>query len=233
MSGTITAIETQARHGNRFNLYLDDRFAMGLSAPLAATLHVGQHLSDEELTAMERREALEAAHEKALRFLEARPRSTAEVKQHLLKKQVAPDVVEQEVARLAEVGLVDDQAFAKFWVENREEFRPRAAYALRFELKRKGLPDDAIREAIGSLDESESAYRAGLARARRWRELDHREFRDKMGGFLMRRGFSYETARHAVERLWQAAQDESALSQSESALSQDESALSQDEKDPS
>ncbi len=216
MSGTITAIEPQARHANRFNLYLDHHFALGLSASVAASLHVGQPLSDEELAELERQEALEAAHEKALRFLEPRPRSTSEVKQHLLKKKVAADIAEQEIARLLQAGLVDDQAFARFWVENREEFRPRAVRALRFELKRKGLPDDAIREAIGSVDESESAFRAGWARAQRWRELEHREFRDKLGAFLVRRGFSYETARQAVERLWEALRDESALPPGES-----------------
>ena len=200
--GQITAIEPQARHANRFNLYIDNDFALGLSAIVAAKLRVGQTLSNSELSAIEREEALETAHEQALRFLEARPRSSTEVKQRLRKKQVADEVIDQIVARLQEVGLIDDAAFAKFWVENREEFRPRAARALRFELKRKGLANDVIDGVVNTVDEKESAYRAGTARAARWRTLDRREFMEKLIAFLARRGFSYPVAKDAAKQLW-------------------------------
>jgi regulatory protein len=212
MAGTITAIEPQARHADRMNLYIDHRFALGLSAAVAARLRVGQVLSDEQLAALGEQEALETAHDQALSFLEPRPRSAVEIKQYLQKKKVASEIIDQVLTRLADAGLVDDRAFAKYWVENREEFRPRAARALRFELKRKGLSDADIREAVGDLDESESAYRAGAARAKRWRGLERREFREKLCAFLIRRGFSYDTARHAAERLWDETREESTLS---------------------
>ncbi len=202
MAGRITAIEPQARHANRFNLYVDDRFALGLSALVAAQVRVGQTLSDAELAALERAEAYETAHEQALRFLEPRPRSSSELKQQLRKKQVADDVIDQVIARLTEAGLIDDHAFAKYWVENRETFRPRAGRALRFELKRKGLSDEAIKQAIGAIDESESAYHAGAARAERWRGLERREFMEKLVAFLVRRGFAYAVAKEAAKRWW-------------------------------
>jgi regulatory protein len=200
--GRITAIEPQARDAQRYNLYVDDRFAVGLSAFVAAKLRVGQVLSDGDLAAIEQEEALEDAHDKALRFLEPRPRSRAEVKQQLIKKRVAAEVIDAVLARLTDAGLLDDAAFARYWVENREEFRPRSERALRFELRRKGLDDDAIAEAVSALDEDESAYRAGQARAKRWSHLEYRDFFEKLGGFLVRRGFSYEVAKRAVARLW-------------------------------
>ncbi len=198
----ITAIEPQARHPNRFNLYVDHQLVLGLSAILAARLHVGQELSDDDLKKLADEENEETAHEKALRFLEPRPRSAMEVKQHLLKKKISAEVIERVMARLTAAGLIDDAAFAKYWVENREQFKPRAARALRFELKRKGLSSAAIADAIGQVDESESAYRAGLARAKRWRALERRAFLDKLGAFLVRRGFTYEVAKDAAQRLW-------------------------------
>jgi regulatory protein len=200
--GLVTAIEPQARHANRYNLYVDNRFALGLSAIVAARLHVGQSLSDDDLAALERAEALENAHEKALRFLEPRPRSRAEVKQHLVKHKIAAEVIEPVIARLTDAGLLDDAAFAKYWVENREAFRPRAPRALRFELRQKGLADAAIAEALSAVDEGESAYRAGAARAQRWRNLEQREFLNKVSAFLVRRGFSYEIAKNTAKRLW-------------------------------
>ncbi len=200
--GRITAIEPQARNANRYNLYVDDRFVIGLAALVAAKLRVGQVLSDADLAALQRADALEDAHEKALRFLEPRPRSSAEVKQHLLKKRVAADIIDAVLARLREAGLLDDAAFARYWVENREEFRPRSERALRFELRRKGLDDEAIANAVNAIDEDESAYRAALARARRWSDLEYGDYFEKLGGFLVRRGFSYEVAKRAVQRLW-------------------------------
>jgi regulatory protein len=199
----ITAIEPQVKHAARFNLYIDDRFVMGLAAIVAAKLHVGQTLTMEMLAALEHEELTEDAYEKALRFLEPRPRSTTEVKQHLSKKTIAADVIEAVIARLTEAGLLDDAAFAKYWVENRESFRPRAGRALRFELLRKGLTSTDIAQAVGEIDESESAYRAGLARAQRWQELDQRTFMDKLCAFLIRRGFAYAVAKTAAARLWE------------------------------
>ena len=198
----ITAIEPQARHANRFNIYIDDQFAMGVSDIVAAKLRVGQPLDAAARTALEQEEAYETAHEKALRFLEARPRSAAEVKQQLLKKKIAADVIEHEIERLTNAGLLDDKAFAKYWVENRETFRPRAGRALKYEMKRKGLSDTTIASALKGLSEDDSAYRAGAARARRWYGLEHREYLQKMVGFLVRRGFAYNIAKRAAERLW-------------------------------
>ncbi len=199
----ITAIEPQARHANRFNLYVDDEFALGLSAILAAKLRVGQTLAEDELAALRHAEDSEMTYEQALRFLEPRPRSSAEVRQHLAKKKIAAEAISRVVTRLTDAGLLDDAAFARYWVENREEFRPRAGRALRFELKQKGVSTAAIADALGAVDESESAYRAGRAKAQRWRELERREFREKLSAFLMRRGFAYATVKPAVERLWQ------------------------------
>jgi regulatory protein len=200
--GKITAIESQARHANRFNIYIDDAFALGVSAILAAKLRVGQSLGETELAALERAEAYETAHEKALRFLEPRPRSATEVRQQLFKKKIAADVIDEVIVRLTDAGLLNDKAFAKYWVENRETFRPRAGRALKYEMKRKGLSDQTIASALKGVDEDESAFRAGGARARRWFGLEHRDYLQKMIPFLVRRGFAYEIAKRAAERLW-------------------------------
>jgi len=200
--GKITAIEPQARHAHRFNLYVDDQFALGVSEILAASLRVGQTLTADDLKHLEAEEGFEAAREKALRFLEPRPRSAQEVRQHLAKKKIAREVIDQVIARLTDAGLLDDAAFAQYWVENREQFKPRAARALRFELKRKGLSNADIAGAVGEIDESESAYRAAQARAQRWCGLERRAFLEKLTAFLVRRGFSYAVAKEAAARAW-------------------------------
>ena len=202
MAGRITALKTQKTNTQRTNVYLDGAFAFALHGLLAATLRVGQFLSDPEIADLERRDAAEQAHERALRFLSYRPRSVAEVSQHLAAKQIPQDVVAQTVERLSEAGLLDDRAFARFWVENRESFRPRGSAALRYELRRKGVDEEAIQAAIRDVDEDDGAYRVARAQALRLEQADRDTFRRRLTGYLRRRGYTYAAARVAVERLW-------------------------------
>ncbi len=77
--GRVSGIEPQARHQNRYNLYIDNHFALGLSDIVAINIRTGQELTAEEMAALARAEQLEQAHEFALRRLETRPRSEQEI----------------------------------------------------------------------------------------------------------------------------------------------------------
>lgn len=201
--GRVTAIEPQVKRPNRLNLYIDDHFAMGLSVYAAAGVRTGQDLSRADLERLARAEALEQAREAALRFLEIRPRSEQELRRQLAKKKYPEDIITQVIARLSDVQLVDDKDFARYWVENREGFKPRSKRALRYELRQKGVAADEIANAVGQVDERDSAYRAARAKALRWKDLDAQTFREKLSGFLARRGFDYGVTRETVNRLWQ------------------------------
>ncbi len=202
LAGTITALKEQTKNKGRVNVYLDGTFAFGLADTIAATLRVGQSLSDDDIARLRQRDARERAYDQALRFLRYRPRSADEVSRYLAGKEVPPEVIAETLARLAGAGLLDDRAFAHFWVENRTSFRPRSARALRFELRRKGVSDGAIEAALGALDEREAAYQAARARAARLEHADRETFYRRLGEFLQRRGFGYELARETVSRLW-------------------------------
>ena len=202
MAGRITALKTQLKNKQRINVYLDGVFALALPDTVAASLRVGQPLSDDECAGLRRRDAEESAYSRALRFLGYRPRSTEEVARHLAGLQVPEELIAETVGRLGREGLLDDQAFARFWVENRESFRPRGLAALRYELRRKGIAEEAIDEATREVDESAGAYRFAASQAERLRNVDRETFRRRLGGLLARRGFSYETVRETVDRLW-------------------------------
>jgi regulatory protein len=108
------------------------------------------------------------------------------------------------IERLKERGYLDDAEFARFWVEGRQRFSPRSAYALRQELRRKGLDDVAVATAVSNLDAAASAYEAARPRALRLSSLaggDPKLFRRKIGDFLLRRGFDYDVVREVVGRL--------------------------------
>jgi len=108
------------------------------------------------------------------------------------------------VGRLKQQGYLDDAEFARFWVENRQQFRPKGERALRQELRQKGVDEAIIQSAVADLDAEESAYAAARARALRLAALPDRDplaFRRKLIEFLARRGFDYEVSQEVVERL--------------------------------
>ncbi len=216
MAGTITALVVQKRNKERVNVYLDGKFAFGLAAIEAARLRKGQWLSDEDITALLARDAVEKAFQKALRFLSYRPRSEAEIRRHLEKHGVPAEAIEKAMERLRRAGLVDDAEFARFWIENREQFNPRSPRALRYELRQKGLSDEIIDEALAGFDAEDAAKRAALGQMRKWKGLDARSLRRKMWDFLMRRGFETGVIRDTIEALmseWAEGNEEERLQQ--------------------
>jgi len=208
MTRTITKLRFQKHNQDRVNVYLDDQFAFGLAVIEAAHLRVGQTLSDGDIARLQKKDAVEQAHERALNFLSYRPRSEAEVRRNLREKDVEDEVIEAVIERLARASLLDDREFARYWVENRLQFKPRGTQALRHELWEKGVPDSIIAEALAGLDERDAARKAAEARARRLAHLEPRDFRRKLGAYLARRGFSYAVIKPLVEEMLEAARCE-------------------------
>jgi regulatory protein len=203
----ITAIEPQQKNPQRMNVYLDGEFAFGLARIVAAWLKVGQELSDEKVASLKAEDEGEVTYQKALHFISYRPRSSAEVRQNLTKRGVSESLAEETVNRLLSAGLVNDEAFARAWVENRNTFRPRGKPALRMELRRKGLGDETIQSVLDEqVDEEALAFEAARKYARRLAGLEWPEFRQKLGGFLARRGFSYTTLALVVSEVWKETQ---------------------------
>ncbi len=202
----VTALKVQSRNKSRVNVYLDGQFAFGLAKIEAARLRVGQELDEAAIARVKKADEVEQAYERALKLLATRPRSEAEIRRRLREHEVAEPVVEDVLVRLRRAGLADDGAFASFWVENRAEFRPRSKRALLAELKRKGVVGDALQAALAGVNDSEAAYQVAAQRARRLRTLPRPEFRRKLGEFLARRGFDYETIEPILERVWKESQ---------------------------
>jgi len=124
------------------------------------------------------------------------------VERYLSEKEVDESIVGDVVVRLQEQGFLDDESFARFWIENREQFRPRGRRALAYELRQKGLSNAAIDSALAALDESELAWAAIRDKVLQWENLDQVAFTNKALGYLSRRGFPYAICREAVDRAW-------------------------------
>jgi regulatory protein len=150
--------------------------------------------------------------EAALRFLEARARSEAEVRRRLTTAGYRPEFVDGAIVRLVELGVLDDEAFARAWVESRDRARPRGERALRRELALKGvergLADEVLedrRDASGDDGTNVDLEAARRLLARNARSLervaDPRARRQRAYALLARNGFDPDVCREASREL--------------------------------
>lgn len=204
MTHTITAIKTQSRNQQRVNIFLDGQFAFGLSRFVAAWLQPGQELSDEKISELRFQDSQEVAYQRALKFLNVRVRSRAEVESYLKEQDVPETMATSIIERLENLGLLDDRRFAQSWIENRNEYRPRSHRALAYELRQKGIASELIDETLEEIapDDLELAYQAAKKVSRKWQNYEYIKFRQRITGYLARRGFSYEVITQTIKRLW-------------------------------
>lgn len=207
--GTITALRYQERNRQRVHIFVDDVFALEVSLDTLTreNLYVGKYLDTEQWARLEAAESADQAFRAALRFLQARQRSTAEVRERLQRKQLAPAAIEQDIVRLTDLGMLDDAAFARSWVENRNASRPRGQQMLRGELARKGIDREIVaatlsdKELLG--DERAHALTVARAALRKYADApDFATFQRRLGGYLQRRGFAYDAIGPIVKLLW-------------------------------
>jgi regulatory protein len=203
--GKITALKTNKRTDKQVNLYLDGKFAVKLDTELAVKkgLKVGEEITDGRIKELTEDVGLARGLNLAYRFLSYRPRSEAEMKDRLHRRGFEDSNIEIIINKLKEQNLLDDTAFAQFWKENRDTFRPRSQRLTRLELKKKGVADEIIKEVTDDSDDMQSAYQAALHKAQHLPNQDYEVFRRRLGEYLKRRGFGYTVISQTVKRLWQ------------------------------
>jgi len=147
-----------------------------------------------------------AARAICLRLITVEPRTRSQLAQALQRKQIPDAIADGILDRFTEVGLIDDQAFARAWVESRHHSRGLSRRALSTELRRRGVADDDVREAVETLDPDQEVATA--------RQIVDRKLRSTRGqppdararrlvGTLARKGYgaalAYRIVREALE----------------------------------
>ena len=149
----------------------------------------------------------ETARAICLRLLTTGPRTRAQLATALRKREIPDGVAESVLSRFAEVGLIDDAAFARAWVESRHHGRGLARRALSAELRQRGIPDGEVRSAVGLLgpqDELATARRLVAKRvpASRGKPMPARA--RQLMGMLARKGYpaglAAQVVREALEQ---------------------------------
>ena len=202
----ITSLPPQKHAPDRLSVFVDGAFRMGLAAEIAqaASLRVGDVVDEARLAELERRDRTWQAREAALRLLAVRPRSAVELARRLRMKGYGPEVAEEVIGRLRELGMIDDAAFAGMLARDRVRLRPQGSRRLASELRARGVDEETARTVIRETMEGEETDERELARraAARWKPRAGEEperARRRLHGFLTRRGFDGDVIREVLD----------------------------------
>lgn len=200
----ITAIERSRRHRGRVDVYVDGDVACELSRALveARGLRPAAAVTPDQIAALVADDRRRLALDAAVAMLARRPRSEREVRQRLRRRKFEPELVEQTMARLHAANLIDDAEYARAFTESRDRQSPRGGRLIARELRSNGIDAALADRAASAVDDDDAAYRLASRRLRGLAGLDYDAFRSRLGGYLQRRGFGWETCRATVERCW-------------------------------
>lgn len=216
----ITSVEPQKtlrlRSGRRFNVYLDGTFAFGADEDLIVEhrLVVGKVLETSDVEKLLFEAEVGKLMERMYRLWNIRPRSEKEVRNYFRiknyelgikgKEQISDLAVELLIKKLKQKGMINDEDFARAWVEARRKSKQKGKIALKAELYQKGIGRGIIYKVLEEQStpesEKELAKQALEKKIRTWENLPTAEFKKKAYQFLLRRGFEYEVVESIVEK---------------------------------
>lgn len=150
---TITSIEAQKRL-HRFNLYLNQKFAFGISEEtlLNFQLHKGQVLNEETLAEIKNNEHINQAYQTGLNYLSYQMRSCAEVEARLKSKEYTEDVIAAAIEKLKQQKLLNDYQFALAYLRTMQKTSDKGPYEIKKKLQAKKIPPELIEKAFAEYD---------------------------------------------------------------------------------
>ncbi len=193
----ITTIKQQTKSQDRYSIFIDDKFAFGLSelGLINSGLRVGQELDREAVGRLKEDAAIDKAYNRTLALLARRPRSEGELRDYLKRKNYDSPTADVILNKLSKVGLVDDKAFAKLWVENRRLLKATSLRRLRQELRQKRIADDIIDEVLAADETDDRQVLRELVERKRARYPDKLKFMQ----YLARQGYNYDDIKSVLE----------------------------------
>lgn len=216
MLSRISDIQPQKKNPKRVNVFLDGKFAFGISHELKIVnrLKISDQIDENKIEELIFADQVERLYEKAIKFLSYRPRSEKEVRDNLFQKLKLTDKGEKEkrifeksisevIKKLEKLGLINDFEFALWWVEQRIKFKKTSPRIIKLELIKKSIKKEIIEEVLEkiSLDPFELAFATAKKKFVSYKKLEKKQFQEKMGRYLATKGFDWEVIKRVVDRL--------------------------------
>ncbi len=191
--GKITRIEQQKKKKNRVNIYIDGEFSLGLYKDTVTKFHLyeNKEIAPGEIYLIKEFEVITDAKEKVRNYISYRERSKKEIKDYLTNKGVKEEIAEEVLDDFEKADLIDDYRFATSWIKDRNKNNPKGNFALKMELKGKGIEESAIENLLQSVDEKENALKAFEKAVKKYGH--NKASKKKIFQYLERRGFKIQT----------------------------------------
>lgn len=201
----ITKIETQKRNLDRVNIYIDDQFAFGLTDilrykyDLFSGKEVTQEFIDDVLKAEEQNKVINHA----LKLLSYRSRSEKEIYDKLKEKGYDEDKIENAIKYCIEKNYINDKDFAEAFIRDKININKLGSQRIKYELISKGVSSNIIDEVLEPNHEEElnMAMELALKKIHSYRNDDYNAIYRKLGGYLQRRGYSFDIIRKVLNNV--------------------------------
>jgi len=196
----ITKIQQQIKRANRYSIFIDGKYSFSLSEAdlVKLKLTVGQTLDDNQLSELNDEAELSKAKNACLNLLSYRARSTGEMRDYLKRKGYDEEVSESVIEYLTSKAFLNDEDFAKQWIENRVSIKKASVRQIRSELRAKKVSSSIISKLL----DDEPINEVDTIRELIEKKKSHTKYQDeeKLMQFLSRRGFSYDKILVALGR---------------------------------
>lgn len=205
----ITALKMQVRDKSRVNVFVDGKYRFSLDITQVADLGIrtGAEYTEEQLVNLENESQYGKLYTRALEYVFVRPRSRREMNDYLyrktrdtrtktgdVKRGVSKELTARVFDRLDEKGHLDDEKFARFWVENRNLRKGSSMRKIRSELQAKGVESGIIDKVLNESDRDDSSEIMKIIAKKAKRYPDEQ----KLIAYLARQGFSYDDIKRAL-----------------------------------
>lgn len=204
----ITALSAQRKDPNRINVFVDGKYSFSLETAQVVDLgiKVGKEYDASSIATLETEGQFGKLYSQALEYCLMRPHSGREVNDYLFKKTFArktrsrqtgkllerpgvhPSLVRRVYERLVERGYVDDNKFARYWVENRKQRQGISKRKLQMELKAKGVDQQIIADVLSESNRQDRQELQKIIEKKR----DKYQDKNKLVRYLVAQGFSYQ-----------------------------------------
>ena len=197
---TITALCVQEKNKKRVSVFLDGEFfrGIGLFVVLSERLKVGDRVDEKRLEELAETDDVSTAFERSLDHISKAMKTKAQMIAYLKKKEYSGRVIAKVIDKLIEYGYINDELYAARFTESRSQKEGKRKIAL--ELKIKGVDKATIEGALATAPEEDESCERVARKYLKGRTLD-RELRQKAFRYLVSKGFDYDVARSALERI--------------------------------
>lgn len=205
----ITSISVQVRDKDRVNVSVDGkyRFSLDILQLGSLGLKVGNEYTEDEITKLEEESRFGKLYTRALEYALMRPRSLREVTDYLyrktrdthsktgeLRKGASKELTERVFQRLVEKGYVDDEKFARFWIENRNLRKGTSKRKLSAELAAKGVERSIVDQLLVESERTDDDEIKKIIAKKKSRYPEE----TKLIAYLARQGFNYDDIKTAL-----------------------------------